>query len=299
MSNNELNIGDLLPPDKNTEQFVTSDSVIPQFVKEAAYTPDETAEQTIQQDWERLVKGLSDYVLAEQLTERELKGMGKPLAENYAAYFHMTLADVKKARKKAEQKLFKLIPRHSQLDTASFFEEVREQNEKETESRERSIEVYPRAGIAKEAAWTAPEARPGSMTNTDPGECSKCKCPIEALKGMLLDKNLFCMKCHDSGSSIPPNAKAPRPLPPVATQATCEGLMKQAAAKWKPGQYLAAKHNGAEACVAYVNEEDKTYIIKVCGTLYPSYYSWEDAHETFMAKSEDEVDGVERKSRGV
>jgi len=57
--------------------------------------------------------------------------------------------------------------------------------------------------------------------------------------------------------------------------------MKEAAAKWAPGTELEAKHNGAKACVAYVDEEDKIYVIKVDGTMYPSYYSYEDAHDTF------------------
>lgn len=377
MSNDEINISDLLPPNKDVaEKFATSDTVVPGFIKEAAYSPMETQEQSIQKDWERLVEGLSDYVLAEQLTERELVGMGKPLAENYAEYFRETLTEVKKSRKKSEQKLFKMIPRHSQLDTKEFFDTVREQNEKESEARERTIELYPRAGVVKlevadvarkglkkeaaptlrvgawvagpvpptlkgkivsieadrvaveytngqkaiwpadsfiartvEADWTSPEAQPGSMTNPEPSVCASCKNPVEALKGFLMGDQVYCMPCHDAGHSSPakpvaPPLPNPETLPPTststATKEACEGLTKEANAKWKAGQNLEAKHNGAEACVAYVNEDDKTYVIRVCGTMYPSYYSFEDAHETFTAKSVEEgPDSVERKSRGV
>lgn len=297
MSNNEINIGDILPPNKDVaEKFTTSDTSVPEFIKVAAYSPDETAEESIRKDWERLVEGLSDYVLAEQLTERELVGMGKPLADNYAEYFHTTLTEVKKSRKKSEQKLFKLIPRHSQLGTLEFFDTVREQNAKETEARERSLELYPKTGVKKEAAWTAPSAQPGSQTNQENVTCSKCNMAVPAQKGLLMRDKAFCMPCHDAGHSIPADAKSPAPM---KANATCEGLTKEANAKWKPGQYLAAKHNGTEACVAYVNEDDKTYVIKVSGTMYPSYYSFEDAYETFTAKTTEEMDGVERKSRGV
>jgi hypothetical protein len=392
MSNNEINIGDLFPPKRDgVEKFATNDSVVPEFIRTASYSPDETREQSIQKDWERLVEGLSDYVLAEQLTERELVGMGKPLAENYSEYFHTTLAEVKKNRKTAEKKLFKLIPRHSQLDTTEFFAVVREQNEKETEARERSLECYPRAGVEKmetkdvarkglkkEAAptlrvgaWVAgpiPPTLKGKIVsieadkvaveytngqkaiwpvssfiaradvttlehaqdphiNYEATKCVKCQKDVEAKKGHKRDDKIYCSPCYDKGLDMKKEAGAEvcdaenniiieisdvelndegKIL--IEPDSETEGkeevvrvhLEKIAAAKWKPGQHLEAKHNGAAACVVYVNEDDKTYVVKVSGVMYPSYYSFEDGHNTFDAvKLEDTKEGAELKSKGL
>ncbi len=344
---NELNIRDILPPKKDApEKFITANDVVPRFLVEASYSPDETLEETIQKDWDRLVKGLSDFVLAEQLTERELQGMGKPLSENYSAYFHETLNDVRKNRKKAEQRLFKLIPRHSQLDACEFFYTIQEQTEKEQEAKERAMELYPPTGtkgMKKEATGPSELPAPGP-TNQEDAPCSKCGETVPAKQGFLFENSLFCMKCHDAGHSMPAKPVSPPPpapgtlpptMPPMAKEASCEehgapiiveisnvevkdegeiaitpcsgdvteeeaGMKKEASAKWKPGQDLSAKHNGAEACVLYVNEDNKTYIVKVCGTMYPSYYSWEDAHNTFDAvKLEDTKDSPWAKSRGL
>jgi hypothetical protein len=223
MDNKEINISDILPPAK-VEKFSTADTVVPQFIKTSAYEAGELMEETIQKDWNRLIDGLSDYVLAEQLTEYELRGIGKPVAENYSEYFHDTLKDVRKNRKKAEQKLFKFIPRHSQLGACEFFEVVEEQCAKEKEARERAIEIYPPCGVEK-----------------------------------LERKDV---------------ARA--------------GIKKEAAAKWKAGQRLYCKtltemNKCIFAVIVYVNEDDKTYSIKVSGTMYPTYYAWDDAHATFDA----------------
>jgi len=307
MSN--INIGDILPPNKDgAEKFATSDSVVPKFIKEAAYSADETRAQTIQRDWERLTMGLSDFVLAEQLTERELVGMGKPVPENYAEYFHTTLGEVKKNRKKAEQRLFNLIPQHSQLDSAAFFEAVHEQNEKEKEARERALELYPKTGVAK-------------LDRSD-----------TARKGLKKEAEAWCMKCgkvpapgdkaHDGHEIVDLPAdpdpkkeeeKRQQKMNPkkeascsCTAENTCnecqmrvdasqdEAVYKEAASKWKAGTSLEAKHNGARAHVAYVNDDDKTYIIKVEGTMYPSYYSFDDAHDTFdVVKSKNPVEKEE------
>lgn len=357
MSNNELNIGDILPPNKDTaEKFVTADSRVPDFVKQAAYEPQEVMEQTIQEDWNRLIVGLSDYVLAEQLTERELLGMGKPVAENYSEYFSETLKDVKKNRKKAEQKLFKMIPRHSQLEACDFFKEVEEQTEKEKEARERAMEEYPHAGVAKldrgdnarkglkkEAAgepWTSADAQKGSQTNPEPDACSQCRQEVPARHGVKPDSKTYCQKCHDSGYSIPDNAAAPakpamkkeaekdevpmvveisnvevkdkgkisvKPNHPEVVKDMLEtveekeeSLQKEAASKWKAGQTLRAKNGSTDAHVAYVNEDDKIYVIKVDGTMYPSYYSYKDAHDTFSTVPVEETkDGTWAKSHGL
>jgi hypothetical protein len=450
MSNNEdINIDDILPPKKDSvEKFVTAETRVPEFLKEAAYSPDETREETIKKDWERLTNGLSDYVLAEQLTEYELRGMGKPVAENYSMYFNTTLKEVRKNRKKAEQRLFKFIPAHSQLDCEAFFNIVHEQNEKEKEARLKSMEkglkkeaaaycqtcgkeakpgdathdkhtvidlpadpdpkveeakrrekmglkkeasaqpfcyscnkaLAPEetklheskahsVGVTKEAAgrcqkcgaelvdasndplcgncrgevnkaqdsgaddamkkeatgphtkmdpkeeeelkkslekvlpkkeeapkepepkkeadaaWTSPEAQQGSQTNPEAVPCTHCKNEIPAKKGLVLLDKPFCMQCHDAGHSTPMNAAAPaKPteMPPMSTSTgpMTSPLLKEAS-KWSDGTELEAKHNGARACVVHVNDKDKTYVIKVDGTMYPSYYSFEDAHDTF------------------
>ena len=430
MSNNEdINIGDILPPKKDAaEKFTTAETRVPGFLKQAAYSPDETREETIKRDWERLIVGLSDYVLAEQLTEYELRGMGKPVAENYSMYFNTTLKEVRKNRKKGEQRLFKFIPAHSQLDCEAFFETVHEQNEKEKEARLKAIEQYPPAGVAKmdynddarkglqktaaaycqtcgkdakpgdpahdkhtvidlpadpdpkeeaakrqkrmdalkkeasepfcyscnkrlaseettlharrghnimveavgphtkmdpkeeedlkkslekvlpaaapaapaaekapaaepakEAVWTSPDAQQGSQTNQEAAACTHCKNDIPAKKGLVLQDKPYCMPCHDAGHSTPANAASPaKPaqMPPMSTSTgpmTNPLLHKEASAKWENGALLKAKHNGVDACIVHVNNEDKTYVIKVEGTMYPSYYSFDDAHATFNA----------------
>jgi predicted nucleic acid-binding Zn-ribbon protein len=79
-----------------------------------------------------------------------------------------------------------------------------------------------------------------------------------------------------------------------------QSMKKEAAAKWKPGQHLLAKYNLCAASVVYVNEDDKIYVIKVEGTMYPSYYCFEDAYETFDAiKAEESKDSEWAKAHGV
>lgn len=191
------------------ESFVDKDSVVPPFLKEAAYTMGETLEQTIALDWDLRASALSDFVLAEQITEWSLQNNGEP--EKYAAAFQENLDKVHKNRKKAEQELLKLVPRHSQLGVEDFFKRIKEQAEKENEAKARSL---------KKSA---------------------------------------------------------------------------AGAKWKSGDELCAKHNNAKALVMYVNSDDKTYTIKVGGVMTPTYYSWEDAHETFE-KYEGAVEKAQTKS---
>jgi hypothetical protein len=433
MENNDLNIGDILPPKKDgPEKFATSDTVIPGYIKEAAYETQETLEQTIQEDWRRLAVGLSDYVLAEQITERELLGMGKPVPENYSEYFHTTLGEVKRNRKKAEQRLLKLIPRHSQLDACEFFYGLQEQVAKEQEARERAIEIYPpagveklerndvaRKGLKKEAAkecpkcgkvyvegetahevdgpeckkhfeeivestkkaledvipplakkagdsilppkpdiMTAPPKLPESahqlQTNEAVAKCGHCGTDIEPRKGFATGNNVFCMPCHDKGHDVDIKKEAGENLEEhlvkdinyfkekiehhkkvvqdlkdqlakagdnealkktlddqikdnTADIAAMEkeiverqAVKKEAAAKWKPGQRLLAKQNQCSASVVYVNEDDKVYVIKVDGTMYPSYYCFEDAYATFdTIKEEESKDSEWAKSHGV
>lgn len=276
MDNKDINIGDILPPNKDIEKFATADSVVPQFIKTAAYESGEVLEQTIQRDWLRLVEGLNDYVLAEQLTERELLGIGKPVAENYSAYFHDTLKDVKKNRKKAEQRLFKLIPRHSQLEACEFFQTVEEQCAKEQEARERSIAIYPPAGVEKlerkdvARAGIKKEAAEQPLPEQEAFKCPKCGKDLIRPAG----SSTHCL----CGEDIPPTFKE---------------LKKEAAGKWEAGQRLYCKISNemnkcAFATVVYVNEDDKTYTIKVSGVMLPSYYAFDDAHKTFDAVDKEE-----------
>lgn len=374
-----VDISDLFVKKPEETSYKTFETSAPEFLKEAAYEPGEIMESTIAKDWNYRINGLSDFVLAEQLTELELREMGKPVGENYAAYFQETLKDVKKNRKNAEKKLFKLIPRHSQLDSREFFERVDEQAAKEAEAKERSMEVYPPAGVAKlehkdvarkglkkEAADEAPSegempgieksveevlapqaedpkmaeavaelaqqahaagvndvdrlkkwleenhqvealawvvahspeaekmihdaagmekeaAAPTTLEhakdpnlNYDPAKCSTCQKDVEAKKGRKRGDKILCDPCYD------------------------KGMEKEASAKWQAGQYLRAKHNDADACVANVDQESKIYIIKVCGTMSPSYYTFEEAYETFTAVDVDETkDGDWAKSHGL
>lgn len=310
MENNDINIGDILPRKDVPENFKTADTVIPEFIKEAAYEPNEVLEETIKKDWERLIVGLSDYVLAEQLTEYELRGMGKPVGENYSAYFQETLKDVKKNRKKAEQKLFKFIPKHSQLDSCGFFETVAEQCEKEKEAREKAMEEYPFAGVEKlehkdvarkglkkeaDAAWVSDNATAGMHANESQAACrcqGKCKanCTKDipartgvAVHGQEHQELAYCMPCHDAGCDA----------------GVVDALWKEAS-KWQPGQHLRAKWNNADAYVAHVDEQDKIYVIKTDGVMLPSYYTYEDAHDTFTKVNVDDTkDGPSAQHHGL
>jgi len=128
------------------------------------------------------------------------------------------------------------------------------------------VPVLPKPeGLMKEAAERICEK---CKKFTDGLSASKCECPSDAVGGT--DHKDEVIQVH---------------------------LMKEAASKWKGGQELIAKHNGASACVAYVDEADKIYIIKVCGTMSPSYYTYQEAHEIFKATKEDESKWA--KSHGV
>lgn len=328
---NEVNISDLLPKPA-VESFKTFETSAPEFLKEAAMSDEEDSEKKIKRHWAKLVSGLTDFVLAEQLTELELRGMGKPVAENYSAYFHETLEDIRKDREKAEARLNKLIPRHSQMDSCEFFDRVEEQCQKEAEARERAMAEYPFAGVEKlelkdvarkglkKEAVQDPNLEHITRRLTSPTPvieqpasdvCTKCGSPTGSKPFMAADKT-YCEKCHDAGFDIPeanPASTSPgsgipalpqmaeAPQAGVVVPPAPEGMLKEAAAKWQGGQELIAKRDGSYACVAYVDEIDKIYIIKVQGTMSPSYYTYEEAHELFNATKEE--DSKWAKSHGL
>jgi len=359
------------------------DTVVPEFLKTAAYTSGETMEETIEKDWKKLIINLSDFVLAEQIAERELQGMGYP--EKMAEHFQKTLKECKKNRKKAEERLYKLIPRHSQLDCREFFDRVREQSLKEAEAKARAIEYYPPAGIPENKGKGI--EKEAYESEEELGETIRREEKIEELEDALahldkvresvrkdygdesdvtwernyagrykrLEEQLAKLKGikkeagKEMGPGIPdgtgpvwggPPMSGPRgrgrgrpqedgegaTLKPGTYHCFCpvckktyetkmekcpdcgktivediQSVKKEAAAKWKPGQELEAKHDCCvRALVVYVNEEDKTYTVKVDGVMLPSYYAYEDCYETFVKRSpEDSKNAPDAKARGV
>lgn len=308
-----VDISDLFVTKPTETAYKTFETSAPEFLKEASYEPGETMEGIIKRDWDRLINGLSDFVLAEQLTELELRGMGKPVGENYAAYFQETLKDTKKNRKSAEKKLFKLIPRHSQMDACEFFERVEEQTAKEAEAKERVMEEYPPAGVV--VLEHKDVARKGLKKEAADGDTDEALDLPPGDPKMMEAVAALAQEAHAAGINdadgfkkwLEENHQIEALAWVVAHTAEAEkmihdaaGMMKKADKKWDAGQYLRAKHNGADACVAHVDDEGKMYIVKVCGTMSPSYYTFKEAHETFTAVAVDETkDGAWAKSHGL
>ncbi len=119
------------------EIFADRDSIIPKYLRKAALTEMETAEEDLANDWHSRVHNVSDFVLAEQITELELAGKGAP--EKYNAHWQEVMGDIRKNRTKAEERLLKLVPRHSLLDVKEFFNRIKKQNDKFEVAKDRAI----------------------------------------------------------------------------------------------------------------------------------------------------------------
>jgi len=291
--------------EKVVDSSKTADTSIPEFLKTASYTTQETLDETIDKDWKRLIVGLSDYVLAEQLVEKELQGKG--LAEKYAAQFQETLAEVKKNRKKSEDKLFKLIPRHSQLDAKGFFDRVREQAEKEAEANERALEEFPHAGVEKLDYSHSDIKKEASAEDvplvSERLEVAKKRLATweeKASKAIGEDKVNADSQVDGIKKWI---AELEKEKSEVIDTVGRPAIDKEAARKpkFQVDDHLVAKENDVCAYVTYINEDNKTYTIKVDGTMYPCYYAWEDAHNTFnkYKKVDKGADGDVKKDSGL
>src|ERR1035437_3117712 len=126
------------------EVYADRNSIVPEYLKKASMTEMETAEEDLHNDWTSRVHNVSDFVLAEEITELELAGKGAP--ENFNAHWQEVMGDVRKNRAKAEERLLKLVPKHSLLDVQSFFDRIKKQNDK--------LEVAKARGKGKKAALT-------------------------------------------------------------------------------------------------------------------------------------------------
>lgn len=91
------------------------------LAKEAAYEMGETEEETIRKDYEKHVKSLSNFVLAEKLTELMLRDAGYP--ERFSEVFPKVLKEVERNRERAEKKLLSLIGPHSKLTKTASSED--------------------------------------------------------------------------------------------------------------------------------------------------------------------------------
>ena len=287
------------------------DKSVPGFLKEAAYTYDETIEETIEKDWHRLIDGLSDYVLAEQISEREMADKKLGYIEHYAEHFQKTLKDVVKNRKKAEDRLYKMMPRHSQLDSREFFDRIHEQNDKEKEAEAKALEYYPPAGIDKNKNEGMKKIAADGDICLD-ASCADCLDATDAYadkhgvthfpKEAMGDDEGVCKMCDQGSHEHCSGGQCTCHCNKTESSLKKEAKARGKKAKWSPGQELKAKREGCgcTAVVVYVNEEKKTYTVKVDGTMYPSYYAWEDAHETFdKINEEDSKNAPEAKARGV
>ena len=104
--------------------------------KTAAYEKGETPKETIEKDYARDVKILSDYALAEMLAELRCS-KAQNTAEMFAEAKEKAKKEVASSREKAEKALLELTPDHTMLDWQKAFdrfskdakpEEVKEKN---------------------------------------------------------------------------------------------------------------------------------------------------------------------------
>jgi hypothetical protein len=133
--------------------------------KQAAYENGDTVEDTIKKDYDLHVESLSDYVLAEMLTEYTLQGQGLP--ERWNDEHQKQAKYVKNNRKEAESKLLKLVGEHTAIDWKAAFKRF-----EETELK-----------TVKEKDLYKPEFKPGKQ-NWEKGEEFKGPSDKERIKGM-------------------------------------------------------------------------------------------------------------------
>lgn len=108
---------------KNKVPVEAKVSLVAELEKQAgAYQLGETEEQTIRKSYETQVKTVSDFALAEMLTEKHLYGRG--IQENWHLEFPTTLEQVRKNRKKAEKELMDHKTLHSMVDRMKFLSEL-------------------------------------------------------------------------------------------------------------------------------------------------------------------------------
>jgi len=113
--------------DTKKDQFVknTKDNWLFNFLKKVGSTSKSAYEtflhdtvtdlaQQIQNDKKRQLKAISDSNLTHLITELELQGKG--LAEKYSEYYPKILKIVQKNRKKAEERLLQLLPKHNLIE---------------------------------------------------------------------------------------------------------------------------------------------------------------------------------------
>jgi len=112
--------------------------------KEAAYEVGETREETIEQDFERDIKILSDEALAEKIAELELQKSNE-VSTRWSTEYPKILAEVTKNRKNAEKRLRKLIPDHARLDIMKFFSEMEKDVKIKKPKKEKDIVLTPQA----------------------------------------------------------------------------------------------------------------------------------------------------------
>lgn len=88
--------------------------------KKAAYEMDETMKETIEKDYSRDVKALSDYVLAEMLAEYRAN-KNQITNEQFYEMKEKAKANVASGREKCEKELLDLVGKHTQIDWKESF----------------------------------------------------------------------------------------------------------------------------------------------------------------------------------
>lgn len=111
-----------LDPEKVEKEFLVAQAAEAKLLgKIAAYEQGETLKETIEKDYARDVKILSDYALAEMLAELRCS-KAQNTQEMFAVAKEKAKKEVSSSREKAEKALLELTPDHTMLDWQKAFE---------------------------------------------------------------------------------------------------------------------------------------------------------------------------------
>lgn len=125
--------------------LVKRDSLVSELEKKAgAYEIGDSEANTSAKSHESQIKALSNFAMAEYLTEFRLKGQG--VAERWSSTFPEVLQEVQKSRKKCEQELLEFIPLPAVIDRMKFLSEVMKGEFEPTESKNLYGELFEAKG---------------------------------------------------------------------------------------------------------------------------------------------------------
>jgi hypothetical protein len=113
--------GRFWPLEKRWEDLKEQTGYSIDLKKKAAYEQGETPKETIEKDYARDVKILSDYALAEMLAELRCS-KAQNTAEMFAEAKEKAKKEISSSREKAEKALLELTPDHTMLDWQKAFD---------------------------------------------------------------------------------------------------------------------------------------------------------------------------------